>query len=176
MINISDPLLYDTLAIACVVVSVFLSLTKGLVREIVSLLEWVLTFWITYLFYQFATDIIAQYIAVYSVARLLGVASTFIVVLIVIHIIGKKIVSGLRTAIPVQLDYLGGIIFGFMRGALLPAIIFNLFLLFSVSHNMQNAIMQSYSYQVTKHISRYVFGVTPERLIERANKNLGQQL
>ncbi|MCH9845632.1 MAG: CvpA family protein, partial [Alphaproteobacteria bacterium] len=52
--NITDPILYDTIAIICVVVSVFLSLTKGLVRELISLTEWVLSFWLTYLFHDIA--------------------------------------------------------------------------------------------------------------------------
>ena len=168
--DIADPLLYDTIAIACVIISVFLSLTKGLVREVISLVVWGLSFWTTYLFYETVANQLARYFSVPSIAQLVGVAATFIISLVVFYFIGKSIASGLRTAIPTKIDYAGGMAFGFFRGALLPAILFNLFLLFSISPHMQSAILSSYSYQYTKHISHYIFGVSPEQIIARANQ------
>ncbi|MCH9851875.1 MAG: CvpA family protein [Alphaproteobacteria bacterium] len=174
--NITDPLLYDTIAITCVIVSIFLSLTKGLVRELISLTEWVLSFWLTYLFHDIAADMLTAYIPINSVAQLAGVASTFIVFWLLLYFVGKKIVSALRTKIPAKADMLGGILFGALRGIALPIIIFNLILLFSISRDMQHAILKSHSYQFTQRISEHLFGITPQTIIERTNKDIEQQI
>ena len=174
--NITDPLLYDTIAIICVVVSVFLSLTKGLVRELISLTEWVICFWLTYLFHDIAASLFVPYVAVASIAQLAGVASTFIVFWLLLHIVGRKIIAALHTKIPAKADMLGGIIFGLLRGIALPIIVFNLILLFSISRDMQHAIVKSHSYQFTQKISEHLFGVTPQAIIERTNQDIEQKI
>ncbi len=174
--NIADPLLYDTIAIICVIVSVFLSLTKGLVRELISLIEWVASFWLTYLFCDVAAGLFAPYIAVESVAQLAGAASTFIIFTLLLKIVGRKIASALRTKFPSKADILGGIIFGALRGIALPIIVFNLILLFSISGDMQYAIVKSHSYQFTQKITKHLFGTTPQTIIERTNKDIEQKI
>ena len=174
--NITDPILYDTIAIICVVVSVFLSLTKGLVRELISLTEWVLSFWLTYLFHDIAANLLTPYIPVDSIAQLAGVATTFITFWLILYIIGKKIIAALHTKIPAKADMIGGIVFGGLRGVALPIIVFNLILLFSISRDMQHAILKSYSYKFTQKISENLFGVTPQTIIERTNKDIENQI
>ena len=170
--DINNPFLYDMIAISCVVISIFLSLTKGLVRETISLVEWVLAFIITYYFHPVATQMVLKYIDVPSVAQLIGMVALFIISVVILHILGKQLGAILRTNLPRNVDSIGGILFGAIRGIILPALIFNMLLLFSVSPNMQSAISHSHSYKLTRQITYFIFGKHPEQVIGHVSDSI----
>ena len=170
--DINDPLLYDVITIACVVISIFLSLTKGLIRETISLAEWILAFIITYLFHGVPTQLFSKYISVPSVAQLIAMTSLFIVSIVILHILGKQIGAMLRSNFPKKIDSIGGVLFGAIRGIIMPALIFNMLLLFSVSPNMQSAISHSHSYKLTRHVTYFIFGKHPEQVIGHVNDSI----
>lgn len=113
----------DYFIIAIVGLSVIISLMRGFVREALSLASWVIAIWVAFTFYPSLAELVKtyirdQYIAI-GVAFFLLFAASLILGSMISYLLSRVIlVSGLGGT-----DRLLGGIFGFVRGALLIAIL-----------------------------------------------------
>ncbi|MGE0486128.1 MAG: CvpA family protein [Gammaproteobacteria bacterium] len=113
----------DIAIVAVILVSVLISVLRGFVKEMLSLLAWVAAFWMAMHFSSNVSVMLEPYIAV-STARLVAafvvvLIATLVGVGIVNFLIGKLLEStGLSGT-----DRLLGALFGFARGAAIVGIV-----------------------------------------------------
>lgn len=117
------PNVTDYIILAVVAVSILISLVRGFVKELISLVIWILGFWIAIKFYHALAIVFEHYIANSAIRHITSFTVIFLVVLILgalfnyllSFIIIKTGLSGT--------DRLLGMIFGFARGVLLVAML-----------------------------------------------------
>ncbi|EKE01798.1 MAG: CvpA family protein [uncultured bacterium] len=113
----------DYIIVAVIVVSTFISLIRGFLKELISLVIWALGFWVAIKFHDDFSAILAPYIANISIRLIASFSGLFLIVLILGAIFSRLlsfiiVKSGLS-----GFDRLLGMIFGLTRGVLLIAVI-----------------------------------------------------
>lgn len=113
----------DISILVILVLSTVFGVMRGFVREALSLVVWVLAFWLAI---HFAVDVgayFANYIETPSVRVAVGFISILLAALIVGGLINRLISGLLRTAGLGGIDRLLGILFGFLRAILIIAVL-----------------------------------------------------
>ena len=113
----------DYVIVGVIVLSALVSLIRGFIREAVSLLTWVVAFWVSWTFFRDLAEVFAPWFDTPSVR--LGIS--FVILLLLTLIIGAVVNFFLgqlvdRTGLT-GTDRLFGVVFGVARGVLLVAII-----------------------------------------------------
>ncbi len=113
----------DYAIIAILVVSAGISLLRGFLREAISLLGWVLAFWLAYTFADDVSELFASYVSQPSMRQGLAffaiLVGTLVITAIVMYlvrlIVDKTEITGTDRAL--------GIVFGIARGIVIVAIL-----------------------------------------------------
>ena len=113
----------DYVIIAIIVLSVGISFVRGFIREILSILGWIVVFWVSIAYYDkvanLFTPIITNQNARQIISFILLFVSMLAVVLLVNYFVSKTILrSGFDTT-----DRILGVFFGFIRGILLVSVL-----------------------------------------------------
>ncbi|NOX27953.1 MAG: CvpA family protein [Gammaproteobacteria bacterium] len=109
----------DYIIIAIIVVSTLISLIRGFVQQVISLVSWVLAFGLALKFGPDLSLHLTEYIALEAARQALAFFLIFITVVLTGAIIGK-IASKLISAVHLSLgDRLLGLIFGAARGVII---------------------------------------------------------
>jgi membrane protein required for colicin V production len=106
-----------------VLISAILATARGLTREILSLLTWAGSAAIAAYMYFKHPEIAQQYIAEPVVANLTTVAVSFIVSLIVLHLITMRIADFVVDSRIGPLDRTLGFVFGILRGVVIAVVV-----------------------------------------------------
>jgi len=126
-VNTSQELLSlnvaDYAILAVIIVSTLISLVRGFLKELMSLVIWALGFWIAIKLYNAVAVILEPYIANAAVRQIVSFAGIFLLVLLLGALLSYLfsfiiIKSGLSGT-----DRLLGMVFGCARGILLIAVI-----------------------------------------------------
>ena len=134
----------DYLIIAIVGISVLISIIRGFIREVLSLAVWVAAFFVAFKFCNQLASIFAPYTNNASLRVTISFAILFIIVLVLGGLL-TYLISILITKTRLSfIDRTLGIIFGFIRGILVVAV---LLLLLSV-HSYSNDSWWSDSYLI----------------------------
>jgi membrane protein required for colicin V production len=115
---------FDYLLIGIVGLSVVLSLWRGFVREIISLIGLVAAFFAASRASGQAGDLLGQWISNGTIADIAGFALVFVLVMLIVGIIGAIIRKLVDMADLTATDRTLGIVFGAARGVLLIALVF----------------------------------------------------
>jgi membrane protein required for colicin V production len=107
---------FDYIVLAIVSVSALLSITRGLVREIVSLLAWIIAFFAASRYSVEIEPFLLNLIENESIRMLTAFAATFFIVLIVTMLISKLLSTLVRSVGLGLIDRILGAVFGFARG------------------------------------------------------------
>ena len=105
-----------------VLISAILATARGLTREVLSLATWAGSAAIAIYMWQYHPDIARQYIAEQIVADIATVVVTFIVALIVLHLLTMRIADFVVDSRIGPLDRTLGFIFGVLRGGLITVV------------------------------------------------------
>src|SRR5215217_3450647 len=106
-----------------VLISAILATARGLTREVLSLATWAGSAAIAIYMYLYHPEIAQQYIAEELVANIATVVVTFIVALIVLHLLTMRIADFVVDSRVGPIDRTLGFVFGVLRGILIAIVI-----------------------------------------------------
>ncbi len=159
--------LLDFIFIGVTFISIFIGILRGFVKELLSIIFLILSVVLSILYYKYAGNIFKEFIRSSEVANFLGFISIFIIILsagiLITFFLKKLIVIG-----PIKsVDRLLGAFFGFIRAALICAII--LFGILAFPGDRKAIVSDSqFSPQVFKVI-QVIMGFIPENFKKNMN-------
>lgn len=152
----------DFVIIGIIVISTLISLVRGFVREILSLITWAVAFIVAFKFCNDVAAMFHSYISNSSARLALGFAILFFLVLIIGDIISHMIAKLATSSGIGGIDRTFGMVFGFLRGVLLVAV---LLLLASLGSSTKDTwYQQSYLIPHFQGLVTWLHGFLPAKL------------
>jgi membrane protein required for colicin V production len=146
-----------------VLISAILATARGLTREVLSLATWAGSAAIAVYMYLYHPEIAQQYIAEEVVANIATVVVTFIVSLIVLHLLTMRIADFVVDSRIGPIDRTLGFIFGVLRGVLI-AIVVTIFGLWLLPNNLPDWAANSQSLPYLRDMGTTLISMLPEGL------------
>jgi len=113
----------DYAIIGIVIISIAISLVRGLMREALSLVTWIIAFWVSFKFHGILAELVGKYIHTPSLVLIASFILLFVGVLIIGGVANHLIGHLLRKTGLTGADRFFGLFFGCARGVLLVALI-----------------------------------------------------
>lgn len=114
----------DLTLIAILVISSFIGLWRGLVKEILSILIWIVSLWVAWRFSSIvAKDYAAKFISDPLFGYLLAFGGLFFLVLFLLGMVNLLISSLLKVTGLSFIDRIFGMVFGFIRAILISTVV-----------------------------------------------------
>lgn len=110
---------FDYIVLGIVSISVLLSITRGVVREVVSLLGWIIAFFVASHYAANFEPLLPQTIEDGSFRMLIVFVTTFFVALVVVMVCSLLLSKLVRSVGLGFIDRILGAVFGFVRGLLI---------------------------------------------------------
>ena len=146
-----------------VLISAILATARGLTREVLSLATWAGSAAIAVYMWQYHPDIARQYIAEPVVADIATVVVTFIVALIVLHLLTMRIADFVVDSRIGPIDRTLGFVFGVLRGVLI-AIVITIFGLWLLPNNLPDWAANAQTLPHLKNMGDTLISMLPEGL------------
>jgi len=115
--------LFDIVIIAVILLSAVIGLFRGLVREILSLLGWIVAIWVAWVFAPRLAGLFAGFISSTEVQQAAAFILLFLVILVLIAILAHYISKVISASALKTTDRSLGMLFGALRGVLLVALV-----------------------------------------------------
>lgn len=112
----------DIVFLIIIAVSMMISLFRGFIKEIISLITWILAAWVGFFYSPKLAEIFKHYIENPTLRLVLAFVLLFVVVLIIGILINVLLSRLIKTVGLSTLDRMIGVIFGFIRGVILVAV------------------------------------------------------
>jgi membrane protein required for colicin V production len=154
-----------------VLISAILATARGLTREVLSLATWAGSAAIAIYMYLYHPDIAQQYIAEELVANIATVVVSFIVALIVLHLLTMRIADFVVDSRIGPIDRTLGFVFGVLRGVLI-AIVITIFGTWLLPTNLPSWAAQSQSLPHLKNMGNTLISMLPQDLEQQVTKFL----
>jgi membrane protein required for colicin V production len=154
-----------------VLISAILATARGLTREVLSLATWAGSAAIAIYMWQFHPEIARGYIAEELVADIATVVVTFIVALIVLHLITMRIADFVVDSRIGPIDRLLGFVFGVLRG-LLIAIVVVIFGTWLFDSNLPAWAAESQALPYLRDMGNTLISMLPENLEQQVTELL----
>lgn len=151
-----------------VLISAILATARGLTREVLSLATWAGSAAIAIYMYLYHPDIAQQYIAEEIVANIATVVVSFIVSLIVLHLLTMRIADFVVDSRIGPIDRTLGFIFGVLRGVLI-AIVITIFGVWLLGTNLPEWARNSQSLPYLDNMGKTLISMLPEGLEQQIN-------
>jgi len=154
-----------------VLISAILATARGLTREVLSLATWAGSAAIAVYMWQYHPEIARQYIAEQLVADIATVMVTFIVALIVLHLLTMRIADFVVDSRIGPIDRTLGFVFGVLRGVLI-AIVVTIFGIWLLGSNLPDWARDSQSLPHLRSMGDTLISMLPEGLEEQVTEIL----
>jgi membrane protein required for colicin V production len=154
-----------------VLISALLATTRGLTREILSLVTWAGAAAAAIWMWQFHPEIAREYVADDTVADIATVVVTFIVALIILHIITMRIADFITDSRLGPLDRTLGFVFGALRGILI-AVVVVVFGRWLMADSLPVWAAEAQSLPMLESIGNSLVSALPDNLEEQVNNIL----
>lgn len=154
-----------------VLISAILATARGLTREVLSLATWAGSAAIAIYMWQYHPEIARQYIAEAIVADIATVVVTFIVALIVLHLLTMRIADFVVDSRVGPIDRTLGFAFGVLRGILI-AIVITIFGTWLLPNNLPSWAAQSQSLPHLRNMGQTLISLLPEGLEQQVTDML----
>ncbi len=115
--------IFDFIVIFVLVVSVAISIWRGLAREVLSLLSWIGAFWLAQLFAGLTASVLPNSLTNPGIRIAVGFVAVLMLSLLVFGITSAFIVHLVKVAGLTATDRTLGAVFGVLRGALIVVIL-----------------------------------------------------
>ena len=146
-----------------VLISAILATARGLTREVLSLATWAGSAAIAVYMWQYHPEIARDYIAEPVVADIATVVVTFIIALIVLHLLTMRIADFVVDSRIGPIDRSLGFIFGILRGILI-AIVITIFGNWLLGSNLPDWARNSQSLPYLQNMGTTLISMLPEGL------------
>lgn len=154
-----------------VMISAILATARGLTREVLSLATWAGSAAIAIYMWQYQPEIARQYIAEPIVADIATVVVTFIVALIVLHLLTMRIADFVVDSRIGPIDRTLGFVFGVLRGVLI-AIVITIFGTWLLPNNLPSWAADAQTLKPLKDMGQTLIGLLPEGLEQQVTDML----
>lgn len=154
-----------------VLISAILATARGLTREVLSLATWAGSAAIAVYMWQYHPEIARQYIAEAVVADIATVVVTFIVALIVLHLLTMRIADFVVDSRIGPIDRTLGFVFGVLRGTLI-AIVITIFGLWLLPNNLPDWAANAQTLPHLKSMGDSLISMLPENLEQQVTNIL----
>ena len=144
----------DIVIVAIIAISLFIGLFRGFIREVLSLLSWIIALWIAYAFAVVGAEYLQPYIDQPPLRIVAAFAGIFVVTLMLISIISHFIYKILSVTGVSGVDRSLGTLFGLARGIVIVAVLIlsATFMDFTSQSWWQNSLLTIYFNPVTDFI------------------------
>lgn len=146
-----------------VLISAILATARGLTREVLSLATWAGSAAIAVYMYLYHPEIAQQFIAEEVVANIATVVVTFIVALIVLHLLTMRIADFVVDSRVGPIDRTLGFVFGVLRGVLI-AIVITIFGLWLLPNNLPDWAANAQTLPHLRDMGTTLISMLPEGL------------
>jgi len=146
-----------------VLISAILATARGLTREVLSLATWAGAAAIAIYMWQYHPEIARGYIDEPIVADIATVVVTFIVALIVLHLLTMRIADFVVDSRIGPIDRTLGFVFGVLRGILI-AVVITIFGTWLLPNNLPSWAADSQSLPYLRNMGQSLIGLLPEGL------------
>lgn len=113
----------DYLVIGIILISACISIVRGFIKEVLSLLSWILAFWVGLMFHSNLSTLLADYISTPSIRLFLAFFILFAVTLVLCAMVNHLISQLVEKTGLTGTDRSLGIIFGILRGVAIVTIL-----------------------------------------------------
>ena len=151
-----------------VLVSALLATTRGLTREILSLVTWAGAAALAVYAWQFHPEIARQYVADETVADIATILVVFIVSLVILHLITMRIADFIVDSRLGPIDRTLGFLFGALRGIVIATVVV-IFALWLLPNNLPDWFADSQSLPYLEDFGEGLISLLPENLEEQVN-------
>ena len=151
-----------------VLISAILATARGLTREVLSLATWAGSAAIAVYMYLYHPDIARQYVAEPMIADIATVVVTFIVALIVLHLLTMRIADFVVDSRIGPIDRTLGFVFGVLRGVLI-AIVITIFGLWLLPNNLPDWAANAQTLPYLRDMGTTLISMLPEGLEQQVN-------
>ena len=154
---------FDVAVGVLVLISAILATARGLTREVLSLATWAGSAAIAVYMWQYHPEIARQYVAEPVIADIATVVVTFIVALIVLHLLTMRIADFVVDSRVGPIDRPLGFVFGVLRGVLI-AIVVTIFGLWLLPNNLPDWAANAQSLPYLRDMGNTLISMLPEGL------------
>jgi len=159
---------FDVAVGVLVLISAILATARGLTREVLSLATWAGSAAIAVYMWQYHPDIARQYVAEPIIADIATVVVTFIVALIVLHLLTMRIADFVVDSRIGPIDRTLGFVFGVLRGVLI-AIVVTIFGLWLLPNNLPEWAENAQTLPYLRDMGNTLISMLPEGLEQQVN-------
>ena len=115
----SGPAMVDIVILAVMAISLVFGLFRGLLRELLSLVSWVLAFWIAYRYSANVAEIIDRALQNPTLSQAVSAVLVFVIVLVALMVLTSLIAKAFKATGLAGIDRILGGLFGLGRGVVI---------------------------------------------------------
>ena len=156
----------DFVLIVIVLISGLLALYRGLIRELLGLIAWVLAAFGAFYGYSIIGSLFNKMISDPKVADIVAAIVIALVILIICTIINAKINQKLRKSVLSGLDRTLGFVFGILRGILLIVVIYFFAVFAMAKEKIENYADKNLSISYLQKLQPSIERMLPESLMQ----------
>ena len=113
----------DYLIIGIIAISACISIVRGFIKEVLSLLSWILAIWVGVMFHPQMSTLLADYISTPSIRLFLAFFTLFTITLVLCAMVNHMITQLVEKTGLTGTDRALGVIFGLLRGVAIVTVI-----------------------------------------------------
>lgn len=144
----------DYIFISVIVISAISGGFKGFIRVFFSFFAWVISGFLSIVLSPYIIDVIEEYFSQYHIAQAVAAVGSYIIILTALLISTRFASKKVKKSSLSDIDRIAGVVFGFIRGLLLPAGIYLIFLILNIDYKKFEPIQKS-------KISVMMFNIAP---------------
>ncbi|MBR1605759.1 MAG: CvpA family protein [Alphaproteobacteria bacterium] len=166
----------DVIILIIVAISGLIALSRGLIKEVLSIIGWVLSGFAVVWLLPYMTPITAQYVSSGLIAGILSAIFILILFMIIWIIISESLIGKIRGSKLSSIDRVLGLFFGIMR-AFLIIILINILVSWCMPPEKQPEVMQKSKYfQIAGDFAKPIENLIPQETLDAIKKKTDEYI